>query len=49
MKTEKVKKGSDWNDTKLSEFAGFITDDNFEFKGYYKIIRKIEKDGENKQ
>lgn len=43
MKTEKVKKGSDWNETILCNFINSITDDNNEFKGDYEITWEIKK------
>lgn len=42
-KKEIVKKGSDWNNTKLKDFICAITDNNFEFKGDYEIQWKINK------
>jgi len=43
MKTEKVKKGSDWNNTSLCDFINSITDDDNEFKGDYEITWDIQK------
>lgn len=43
MKTEKVKKGNDWNETSLCDFINSITDDNNEFKGDYEINWDIQK------
>ena len=43
MRIEKVKKGSDWNETILCDLINSITDDDNEFKGDYVITWDIQK------
>ncbi len=43
MVKTKVKKGSDWNDTKLSKMLNKITDDNFCFIDDFEIELNIKR------
>ncbi len=49
MKEEIIKKGSDWASTKLNDFINSITNENYEFKGDYKITWDIVKDAEDQR